>query len=435
MKKLFTLFAVAMIAMGANAQTLIAEKDFTGIAESEFPNISCGEGVNASVSSDADGIAITIDSQTSQILWPIVWALPYNSFDLKPNGCFKAVITAKFPANGVLRGSLGSPGDSFYSSAYVTATGDFQEVELVVPVFPDYYIGEGSGVLLFCGDFIGTTILKKIQVYEIEDDVVEEIGDIIYYFEKGSKTAAVAKGGEKCDNVEIPATVTHKGEEYTVTKIMDNAFTPCPYFVSVTIPNTVTEIGSGAFAGCYQLKEITIPASVKVIYPDAFQGCGQLKRVTILAETPPVAYESSFDISNGDTSRDYGIVLKVPDASIDIYKATAPWSNKFSEYEVLSKQKCEKPTISVKNGKLNFSCDTEDVEFHYEISILMKGDGNGVRLPETLKISVYASKEGFYDSEVETAEISTLSVGDVNRDGVVNGTDIQEIINMIVEEE
>jgi len=52
-----------------------------------------------------------------------------------------------------------------------------------------------------------------------------------------------------------------------------------------------------------------------------------------------------------------------------------------------------------------------------------------------LKISVYASKDGFYDSEVETAEISALSVGDVNRDGVVNGTDIQEIINMIVEEE
>ena len=74
------------------------------------------------------------------------------------------------------------------------------------------------------------------------------------------------------------------------------------------------------------LKEITIPASVKVIYPDAFGGCGNLKRVIVQSETPPVAYGSSFNISYSDTSRDYKIILKVPDSSIDVYKATAPWS-------------------------------------------------------------------------------------------------------------
>lgn len=74
------------------------------------------------------------------------------------------------------------------------------------------------------------------------------------------------------------------------------------------------------------LKEITIPASVKVIYPDAFGGCGNLKRVIVQSETPLVAYGSSFNISYSDTSRDYKIILKVPDSSIDVYKATAPWS-------------------------------------------------------------------------------------------------------------
>ena len=440
MKKLFTLLAMAVMAIGANAQTLIAERDFTGITDSELPRIygSC-EGVNASLSSDADGLAITVNSQISQMGFPTIEVFPRESLNLKPigsyKGCYKVVITAKFPTNGGLMMEVSNM-DHCSSSAYVTATGDFQEFEMTAPVLPFYFDGEDCNLSLHWGDFNGTTILKKVQLYEMEEDVVDEIDDVLYYLDKGSKTAAVAgtddKYGHKYDYIDIPATVTYDGEAYTVTKIMDHAI-QWPYLKSVTIPNTVTEIGNSAFAGIWDLKEITIPASVKVIYPEAFGGCGNLKRVIVQAETPPIAYESSFNISYGDTSRDYKIILKVPDASIDVYKATAPWST-FSEFEMMSKQKCEKPTISVESGKLNFGCDTEDVEFHYEISILMKGDGNGVKLPETLKISVYASKEGFYDSEVETAEISTQSFGDVNGDGVVNGTDIQEIINIIVNE-
>ena len=435
MKKLFTLLAMAVMAIGANAQTLIAERDFTGITDSELPRIygSC-EGVNVSLSSDADGLAITVNSQISQMGFPTIGIFPGGSLNLKPKGCYKAVITAKFPTNGGLRMEVSNEFPCL-SSAYVTATGDFQEFEMTAPVLPLYFYGEGCSLSLCWGDFNGTTILKKVQLYEMEEDAIDEIDDVLYYLDKGSKTAAVAgtddKYGHKHDYIDIPATVTHEGEAYTVTKIMDNAIHWD--LKSVTIPNTVTEIGYAALAGNWNLKEITIPASVKVIYPEAFGGCGNLKRVIVQAETPPIAYESSFNISYGDTSRDYKIILKVPDASIDVYKATAPWST-FSEFEMMSKQKCEKPTISVENGKLNFGCDTEDVEFHYEISILMKGDGNGVKLPDTLKISVYASKEGFYDSEVETAEISTQSFGDVNGDGVVNGTDIQEIINIIVNE-
>ena len=37
MKKLFTLVAMALMAVGANAQTLIAEKDWTGGFEGDYP--------------------------------------------------------------------------------------------------------------------------------------------------------------------------------------------------------------------------------------------------------------------------------------------------------------------------------------------------------------------------------------------------------------
>jgi hypothetical protein len=61
-------------------------------------------------------------------------------------------------------------------------------------------------------------------------------------------------------------------------------------------------------------------------------------------------------------------------------------------------------------------------------------------MPEKLQVTVYATKEGYEDSDVATKEIevsggSTAKKGDVNEDGIVNGTDIQEIINIIVEGE
>lgn len=432
MKKLFTLFAVAMIAIGANAQTLIAEKDFTGVTESDYPDLSifC-EGVNASLSSDADGLAISVESQTPQITCPLLWVWPWDSFDLKYDGRYKIVVTAKFPTDGMLLLCLNGMNNTWDASTYVTSTGDFQEVEVLFS-FPPPSFGGLYALWLMCGDFPGTTILKKVQLYEIEENVVDKIDDVYYSFDKKSKTAAVAKGDEKCDNVDIPAVIYHEGEVYTVTKIMINAFTNCPNFTSVTIPNTVTEIGNSAFSGSFYLKEITIPASVKVIGPWAFNFCMNLKRVTMLAETPPIVYDNSFKIGNGEVSVDYNITLKVPDASIDIYKATAPWSNMFSDYEVLSKQKCEKPTVSVDNGKLNFSCATEGVEYHYEILASIKGDGNGINLPEKFKISVYASKDGFYDSAVATSEIPVSAIADANGDGEVNAADIVKIVNIIM---
>ncbi len=61
-------------------------------------------------------------------------------------------------------------------------------------------------------------------------------------------------------------------------------------------------------------------------------------------------------------------------------------------------------------------------------------------MPTTYKVTVYATKSGYEDSDVATKEIevsggSTAKKGDVNEDGNVNGTDIQEVINIIVEGE
>jgi hypothetical protein len=419
MNKLFTLLAMAMIAIGVNAQTLIAEKDWTGGFESDSPKFY--DENKGSVASDAEGVAITVESQTGQLMYPLIFAFPYYSsasLMLKQDGHYKVVVTAKFPIDGTLMVNMGST-----SCTYITASGDFQEVDINLPTFPEAVdTNIGCGLTLSFGDFVGTTILKKVQVYEMED-AVEEIDEVRYFLDKKSKTAEVDKATNIfITKVDIPATITHKGEEYTVTKIMDSAFAGLFNLTSLTIPNGVTSIGHSAFMGC-NFKEVTIPASVKVIFPNAFYQCARLERVIVQAETPPVLYEYVFS--------DYNIALKVPDASIDAYKTAAFWS-RFTEFELMSKQKCAKPTISLEDGKLNFNCDTEGVEYHYEMFISVKGDGNGIKLPESLIISVYASKEGLYDSAVETSEIPIPAFADANGDGIVNAADIVTIVNQIM---
>ena len=109
-----------------------------------------------------------------------------------------------------------------------------------------------------------------------------------------------------------------------------------------------------------------------------------------------------------------------------------------SEPEV---KKCATPTISFVGGKIVFDCETEGVEFVSEVTCSDSGKYSGSEIPvtSTYTVSVYAKKDGYEDSDVATKEItvggSTGIKGDVNEDGTVNGTDIQEVINIIVNAE
>ena len=103
--------------------------------------------------------------------------------------------------------------------------------------------------------------------------------------------------------------------------------------------------------------------------------------------------------------------------------------------------KCATPIINYENGYLSFSCETEGVEYVYEVKCAdaAKGYGDTVPLTATYNISVYAKKDGYDNSDVAAKDITvggTVGIkGDVNEDGTVNGTDIQEVINIIVNAE
>ena len=114
------------------------------------------------------------------------------------------------------------------------------------------------------------------------------------------------------------------------------------------------------------------------------------------------------------------------------------WTEYFgSEPEAL--EKCATPTISYVNDKLEFTCETEGVEFVSKVTCPDPGEyeGSSVTLTKTYTVTVYAKKEGYEDSDVATMVISVGGGeagvrGDVNLDGEIGMPDVMFIVNYIL---
>ena len=109
--------------------------------------------------------------------------------------------------------------------------------------------------------------------------------------------AMVAGQSVRLKAANIPATVTYKGETYSVTSIGYCAFQYCTELTSVTIPASVTSIGDDAFFSCHSLSSVTIPEGITAIGWNAFHDCPALTICCEVAEKPS-GWNSSWNSSN-----------------------------------------------------------------------------------------------------------------------------------------
>ena len=223
--------------------------------------------------------------------------------------------------------------------------------------------------------------------------------------------------------------------------IKESAFSECVSLTSVTIPNSVKSIEYGTFEKCYNIRNIhlpdnlqvikqsafsdcgslntiSIPSKVEFIYQDAFSGCNSLTEIKAFPSTPPFIYNNTFS--------NFNATLKVPDAAKDAYIADEVWG-KFTTIQTLTGEDvnikiCATPTISYSNGKLLFSCETEDVEYYYEITDadIKNGTSAEILLTATYNISVYATKAGYNNSDVATATLCWVD-STPQTEGISNG--------------
>ena len=236
----------------------------------------------------------------------------------------------------------------------------------------------------------------------------------------------------------------------SVTSIGNNAFYYCSGLTSVTIPNSVTSIGNYAFYNCSKLTSVTIPNSVTNIGGCAFDGV-DIPTVISLIENPFAITGKTSDYRTFTQNTFYNATLYVPKGTIEKYKATDGWKDfvfmeegegpggDTPEPPIPEPQKCATPTISYVDGKLTFDCETEGVEYVSSITppSAFNSGSKTVSMPTTYKVTVYATKDGYENSDVATKDINvgggTSGIrGDANNDGTVNMPDVMFIVNKIL---
>ncbi len=130
------------------------------------------------------------------------------------------------------------------------------------------------------------TLGGNLTLYAVWDALKYTITD------EDKKQVEVSNCNTLEETLNIPATTTINGINYSVTSIGNYAFWECSNLQSVTIPNSVTSIGIGAFYSCSNLQSVNIPNSVTGIGNNAFENCSSLQSVTINGN--PKIWDSAF---------------------------------------------------------------------------------------------------------------------------------------------
>jgi len=224
----------------------------------------------------------------------------------------------------------------------------------------------------------------------------------------------------------------------SLEKLGYSSFSDCSSLEAITIPEGITSIEYATFSGCSNLKYILLPKSIVSIGESAFADCSSLQDVYCLCSEFPNCSKKIFDNSYVQYA-----ILHVPTESIVKYRAWGFGSIVPLTDEDYVEKICKTPTINYSNGKISYSCDTEGVTFISEITCddIQTFESSEINLNFTYTVSVYATKLGYINSPTayKTLQISTNNedgsmLGDVNKDGNVDISDIVSIINIIVKQ-
>ena len=251
--------------------------------------------------------------------------------------------------------------------ATVISKSDKYSGEVVIPESVEHESAAYSVASIGDDAFFNCSGLTSVTI----GNSVKSIGEKAFYYCKGltsvtipnSVTSIGVKAFYYCKgltSVTIPNSVTSIGERTfngcsgltsvtignSVTSIGYGAFQSCSGLTSVTIPNSVTSIGHLAFAECSGLTSVTIGSGVKSIGKYAFRDCSELLDVYCYAEKVPSTESDAFYAFYPKNA-----TLHVPAASVDSYKATAPWSS-FGKIVALTEDETGIDELKGENGKV-----------------------------------------------------------------------------------
>lgn len=208
----------------------------------------------------------------------------------------------------------------------------------------------------------------------------------------------------------------------SITSLPSLCFNGCSNLSSIKLSNNIVSIGAGCFKGCVGLTSVDLPKSLKSLDDryrlyGSFEGCTNLMEVICHWDNLDEVYLWNDECFNGIFTE---ARLYVPKGTRDMYAAKEPWSN----FKYIIEQgdvtedaeKCATPTISYSDRKLLFTSQTEDAQYHYtitddDVKTEAFSENGSVDLSATYNISVYASADGYRNSDRATATLYFVNAG------------------------
>ena len=209
----------------------------------------------------------------------------------------------------------------------------------------------------------------------------------------------------------------------SIIKLAGGCFYGCSSLETITLHEGINSIDSYGFASCSSLKAITLPRSITDIGSYCFYYCSSLATVTCKWENQDEIV-TALDMFSGTPAEK---VLNVPMGTGVMYASTTYWKDFTTINEVgdtpEEPEKCATPVISYRDSMLVFTSETEGAEYHYTITdndiITDAYSYNGkVRLSAAYNISVYASADGYTNSDEAKAVLYFIKAGSGSGVGV-----------------
>ena len=194
------------------------------------------------------------------------------------------------------------------------------------------------------------------------------------------------------------------------TEISENEFYGCSSLKKVKMGDGIMTIGNRAFSGCSSITEFSFGSKLASIGEEAFSDCSSIASLVSNAQNPPSCGTQALDDINK-----WNCTLVVPIGCKTNYQSAEQWKDFFfivedngdGSIEEPSTKKCATPTINYQDGMITFTCDTKGVGFISEISSndIQQYQGKEINLTATYYISVYATMNGYLNSDIATATL------------------------------
>ncbi len=343
----------------------------------------------------------------------------------------------------VIPESISYDGNNY--SVVRATNGAFQNTDITGITLPNSITSLGNSCFKFCYN------LTSVKL----PDNITSLGDYVFM------------SCRKLSSIKLPDTLTSLGEycfsfcdgltslilPNSITTLGHGCFSDCNNLKKITLPTNITSLPSFCFNDCKKLSEITLHEGIMSLGLSCFEGCSSLTSIKLPKSINKIGDEykdgcfkdcsnlqevtcqwdnlDGIDVSSHTFDNIFSEAkLYIPKGTTAMYKAKEPWNNfKYiiEENDVTEDaEKCQTPTISYSDKKLTFTSPTEGAKYHYtitddDIKTEAYSEDGIISLSATYKISVYASADGYKNSDRATATLYFINAG------LENTTDVLQI--------